>query len=393
MINNPAEELKKEDGLDLKKTQSPKEPPLLPDVLVTLKEAWVFYKKRFKVLTVVASIPYLIFIVFVFFFSLLAGIGLKDFFEPHSLALFGAIGQNFLPLLLVLFVLGLVHFWSYLALIFVVKEGEREVGVVEAYTETRGKVFSYWWLMILSWIVTLGGLMLFIVPGIIVSIWIAFGAYILVVENLKGMDALQKSREYVRGHWGAIFWRFFFIALFLSVITAVYTSIQAMLKYPFWLYSLDIVFLILSTPLTVIYGFLIYTGVKNSKQQMESPSASSSWKSFGLFFGAGILVSFFFLFVLVSVLSEERIMRDIDRSSDLFAIQVGLLEYRDERGEYPASLSDLMPYFLDSVPSDPKTSTPYQYQLLGTNNFKLCAEYELIEMECVSASSSKKTLR
>lgn len=235
--------------------------------------------------------------------------------------------------------------------------------------------------------------MLFVIPGIIVSVWIILATYILVAENLKGMDALKKSREYIRGYWGAVFWRFFFLVIFLGVITFVYTLIQEMLGYPLWAFAFDAVYLIFSTPLTVIYGFLVYMGVKNLKHQAAYPSNSNSWKGFRFFFGVGLFVSLFFFLVLATILSEERAMRDIDRSSDLFAIQVGLLEYRDERGEYPASLSDLTPYFLDPVPNDPKTNYPYQYQLVGLSDFKLCAEHELIEMECVSASSGEKILR
>jgi hypothetical protein len=47
-----------------------------------------------------------------------------------------------------------------------------------------------------------------VIPGIYLFIGFQFSKYILVVEGKKGWDALDRSRDYVRGRWWPVFGRF-----------------------------------------------------------------------------------------------------------------------------------------------------------------------------------------
>ena len=64
----------------------------------------------------------------------------------------------------------------------------------------------------------MGGFLLFFVPGIIFAIWFSFAAFILIQEDLRGVDALAKSKFYVKGRILPIFGRFF-ILFVLSILT------------------------------------------------------------------------------------------------------------------------------------------------------------------------------
>lgn len=56
---------------------------------------------------------------------------------------------------------------------------------------------------------TLGGLILFIIPGIVFSIWFAFASTIVVIEQTRIFEAMRRSRALVRGRFGSVLWRYY----------------------------------------------------------------------------------------------------------------------------------------------------------------------------------------
>jgi len=93
-----------------------------------------------------------------------------------------------------------------------------------------------------------GGYLLFIVPGVIFTIWFIFSQYILVTENIGGMDALLKSKAYVKDRWFDILIRFL-------VIWAIATGVGLV---PL----LGIIFSFLIAPFSMIYSYLIFEDLK-----------------------------------------------------------------------------------------------------------------------------------
>jgi hypothetical protein len=67
----------------------------------------------------------------------------------------------------------------------------------------------------------LGGLVLLIVPGIWLSVRWYFGPQVVVVEGLRGMEALRRSGELVAGRW----WRVFATLLVLGLLTALMAGV------------------------------------------------------------------------------------------------------------------------------------------------------------------------
>ena len=59
----------------------------------------------------------------------------------------------------------------------------------------RGKsgIWQFFWISLLRGWAVLGGLILFIIPGIIFSIWFSLSLYILVAEGLKGTSAIKQN--------------------------------------------------------------------------------------------------------------------------------------------------------------------------------------------------------
>src|SRR5206468_3309699 len=84
------------------------------------------------------------------------------------------------------------------------------------YKKAFRKIRSYWWVSIVSSAVIITGYLLFIIPGIIFSIWFIFAPFILLIEDRKGIDALLQSKAYMKGYWWAIFLRVIF--MYIAVV-------------------------------------------------------------------------------------------------------------------------------------------------------------------------------
>ncbi len=65
------------------------------------------------------------------------------------------------------------------------------------------------WIGLLQGFITLGGLLLLIVPGIYLGLALSFSQYYLLSENKRGLASLSASRALVKGRWWATWWRMF----------------------------------------------------------------------------------------------------------------------------------------------------------------------------------------
>lgn len=95
------------------------------------------------------------------------------------------------------------------------------------------------------------GYLFLIIPGIIFTVWFCIAQFVLVREDLRGMDALLKSREYVRGQW-------FNVALRLLLVWAASLLLGAI---PLAGLLLSIVFI----PYLMIFHYLLYRDLRGMK--------------------------------------------------------------------------------------------------------------------------------
>jgi hypothetical protein len=72
---------------------------------------------------------------------------------------------------------------------------------------------------ILSSIITMGGFILLIVPGVIFAGWYVFSTYVIMLEHKTGtMNALRESKRLIVGRWGAVIWRLFLPGAILAIV-------------------------------------------------------------------------------------------------------------------------------------------------------------------------------
>ncbi len=150
-------------------------------------------------------------------------------------------------------------------------------GMTTSVKSSYGMALKSFWRYILLGLVsvvlvTLGFLFL-IVPGIIVSVWIVFAYFILLLENESIIAALKKSREYVRGHWWGVLIRLAVLSITMAVVVfALQLLISFLLSFlPFL--AAQVVYVLVTlvlagflTPFSLLYVYQMYLELKSEKE-------------------------------------------------------------------------------------------------------------------------------
>lgn len=360
-----------------------------------LKEAWGIYKARFLTFAGIILVPFVgIIILMIASATILIGSGFFRTYIPERSFISGIS-----PLLIIIFIIFfitiiLLQLCGQAAILFAIKDSEENIGVKESYKRGWRKIGSIFWVGLLSGIIVMGGYLLFIIPGIIFAVWFSLALYIVIAEGLGGMNAILKSKEYVRGYWWEVFWRFIFIGLVIFGINIIVMLMGLVIP------VLPNLLMIFVTPLTIIYSFLVYKNlkaIKEAKGEIKSEFSSGEKIKFILAGLAGIILVFGFIFgsiVLVSLNSVPHRVMDASRQSSMQSLQAPLMIYADDHnGLYPSSLQQLViekemysdSSYLDTIPVDPKTKLPFEYrQLKGGKDFELCAILDSGAKKCIN---------
>ncbi len=202
----------------------------------------VFYKARWRVLA-----P----ILFASFLAVAVSILIPDGGILGSLARF------------VSFVVGFI-----LSLAFFVAIVGDGISFRAAYEKGLSLIVPYLWVTLLEALAVWGGLVLFIVPGLILCILLSFSTYVLLAEDRRGLPALAQSWHYARGHVGQIVWReLFLLVSMLPFVAAIMLLVFLPWKEgPLLFLGAQLASSALSTfvlgPLTAIYSFGLFRALK-----------------------------------------------------------------------------------------------------------------------------------
>lgn len=233
----------------------------LPGVVELLKRTWQIYTARIRVFLGI-MILYLPFGLVITYFSRIPDV------NPFS---------SFILTLLVF----PFSIWVGVALIYAVKEGGEKIGIRASLAKGWPKIISFFWIYLLAGFISMGGLLLFVIPGIILTIWFILAPYILVSENLRGMNALFRSKQLVSGYWWSIFGRFLVMWIIFLVIYLPFVFLSEILKGQFFIaVTFPIIPSIFLSPFTIIYSFLIYEGLRKLKAEVvfEPPKRGTKIK-------------------------------------------------------------------------------------------------------------------
>lgn len=353
--------------------------PSLPGAVSLFGQAWGIYKTRLLTLLGIMAIPVIISAGF-FMISAVSGILTISFLLSKMMA-----GGLILIIVTAIFILlgGVItQSWSQTTLLFAIRDSNQKISIIESYRKGWHKILSYWWVTFLAGIITTGGILLLIVPGIIFAVWFSLAVYVMITENIGGMNALLKSREYVRGYWGSVLWRLLFLALFSLILYFVPAFLLNLLKTSIASSIYSFAISLFLPPFAAIYSFLIYGHLKNIKKNLVFDSKGSTKVAF-IFTGIiGLLIipaiSFFTIYKGISGLKlNQTKAQDAGRQLEISQIRSGLQLFYYDNGFYPSTLNELVPKYLPEAPSDPQTNQPYLYQLMPENSdYNLCVKYE-----------------
>ncbi|MEK9200965.1 MAG: hypothetical protein AAB909_03260 [Patescibacteria group bacterium] len=223
---------------------------MLTEAWLLLKQSFEIFKKHWKYLF---SIYLRIFLFFLIpFFVTLA---LSLFFGSNR-ELVGPIYYilgSVMMIFMLIFGLILVPFYLLVTKSII---ADQEPSFRELFSQSKKLAPSVVWTGFVQGACVLGGLILFVVPGLILAVWFAFSQYIVVENGVSGFKALQKSKVLLRG-------RFWEAALFLSLLTLM-TLLLSFLQSAFQKYGglpVTIVFYLVSVLISIvspIYMYLVY---------------------------------------------------------------------------------------------------------------------------------------
>ncbi len=204
-----------------------------------------------------------------------AGESLPPFPTDDLIAPFSEMGkfyESLGPLDIFLIIAGFIFvFLGAIALIraIVLIDESQEIDILGAYTGSFPYVLTYLFASILSFLATIGGLFLFIIPGVIFSIWFLFTSYAVVAENKGAVASLKRSKRLVDGFWGPVWGRFLLGYLIIAIIGLLTGPLAT---FPYFGFIIQRIISITTGAFMTIYLYQIFKSLKAIKQPTEDTS-------------------------------------------------------------------------------------------------------------------------
>lgn len=279
----------------------------LPGIGNLFKRTLQVYKDRFRILGGLILI-----LAFVYFISNAADYLVKLIENPFIALI--------LSLVIIAFsiITWIIFCWISIAVIYAVKDREENIGVKESLKRGWPKILPVIWISILFWFIYLGGSLLLIIPGIIFAIWFNFAGMIVIAEDARGMNALLKSKEYVKGNWWPVAGR---IAIALILWISATLIFAVILGFASALLNISIVtllgnfvvaiFSLLLTVLYLTYSFLLYEDLKKLRADLVFAPKKNEKTLFSVVGVLGILAAIAVPVALVYFIFSSEEYKDI----------------------------------------------------------------------------------
>ena len=172
-----------------------------------------------------------------------------------------------------------VYLWLSIALVKAIAkcyQDKKSAGVITELEQSANIIFSAILVSILTSIAIGVGFLLFIIPGIIATVWLLFALYIVALEHEKPITAMKESKKLVEGRWWQVFWRLLFPAFILNLAIALIEGIAifALRVVTENLYIINSVITILGfimLPVTIIAIVILYIELKKTPTEEVEP--------------------------------------------------------------------------------------------------------------------------
>lgn len=167
-----------------------------------------------------------------------------------------------------------LFFTSWLSVAFILQVNYGKPTLKDKiFSDSLDRTWSLYILIIISLFALFGGALLFLIPGILIFIYLGLSGYFLVLENAGIKESIYKSRLSVKGIEWQIFIRFLIVLIPYFFIYGVLSFIFPILyTHPLLKFLSPLIFALIY-PLSSIYTYLIYKEVvvkNNPKEQKVS---------------------------------------------------------------------------------------------------------------------------
>ena len=177
---------------------------------------------------------------------------------------------GFLGILATILVI-VVSYLSNIGALILVRENNPKLKIMEALKMSKKYGWKFLWVAFLATLFIMLGFIFFIIPGIMLTAYLAFVSWTVVNENLGGMKAIKRSKELVKKYWWAVFgrqfavgfviWLIFFIpAMFIEPETASEDMYNVITQIASWAL----------TPFSLAFSYYMYKDLLKIKGAVKS---------------------------------------------------------------------------------------------------------------------------
>ncbi len=311
------------------------------------------------------AVPFLIFLAVYFFVG---------YFLAGDI---GKIANNvvFILLAIIIFALFIVaNLIAQAGIYILIKHRDRNITVKEAFARARKVAGAFFIVQLAISLFTILWGLLFVIPGIIALVNYSLAPWALVYEDFRGVTALKRSKELVKGYRGKIFVRY--LAIYIVVIALMSIPpffIKTSLATTIWS-AVSYALSLMSSLYIIIFTHQVYFDLVRTKE--PSKIEYKQGRNIAVIVGAVIFFTVFITgfsgaaFSLVNSASMKA--RDLKRVSDISQIALSLDVYRKINDTYPTNLSSIEENILSAGFSlvDP-SGEPYRYQRTD-GGYQLC---------------------
>jgi hypothetical protein len=151
----------------------------------------------------------------------------------------------------------------------------------EAYWRSLKKMGPYYWILLLEFLITLGGLVMGVLPMIIFGVWFSMAIFLFVDQEQRGINALLRSKEYVAGYWWGVFGRTLLMALVVLIVEAIVGSVAGIFGQSAN-YTVSLALQLVIAPFSTAFSYSIYRALKEIKPELAGEPVKGN-RSFFLF--------------------------------------------------------------------------------------------------------------
>lgn len=167
--------------------------------------------------------------------------------------------------------LAIIYFMirGYIGLFLLIKKNY-EGKPLAIFKETKKTIWSYIGLTILTSVFILLWALLLIIPGIIYSVFYSLAVFAFFFEDKKGMAAIRRSKELVKGYWWPVFGRICFLTLIFWIFGVIISApsqklVEQSTAWYLWNGGMELMNFIIG-PIALLYSYQIYKDLVKIKK-------------------------------------------------------------------------------------------------------------------------------